>query len=227
MAQSLCAASCCTSCPPDPSAFATMGFWPRRARGSSCQQHAWLCRCLQPARRPLSRPRRSWRGWPGWMWACARVAWWAGCAPSLCWRGWRGWGACLDRPAPWRLTAGGRHEPLPWPGSVNPSHGRWQAFGAVLRVGAPTRAQHGLIHGPGVVWRVQLTTCAVTLARSHLRGQLTQQTSPLIICFGIRGAKLANPYAAHAHRSRWRFSPTRFICRRRCSWFLQTWPRGR
>ena len=163
MAQSLCAASCCTSCPSDPSAFATMGFWPRRARGSSCQQHAWLCRCLQPARRPLSRPRRSWRGWPGWMWACARVARWAGCAPSLCWPG---LGACLDRPAPWRLTAGGRHEPLPWPGSVNPSHGRWQAFGAVLRVGAPTRAQHELIHGPGVVWRVQLTTCAVTLARS-------------------------------------------------------------
>ena len=132
--------------------------WHLPAKGSSRQQPAWLCRCLQPARRPLSRPTPSWCGWPGWMWACARVARWAGCAPSLCWRGLR---ACLDRPAPWRLTAGGRHELLPWPGSVNPSHGRWQAFGAVLRVGAPMRAQHGLIHGPGVVWRVQLTPCAV------------------------------------------------------------------
>ena len=29
------------------------------------------------------------------------------CAPSLCWRG---LGDCLDQPAPWCLTAGGRHE---------------------------------------------------------------------------------------------------------------------
>ena len=149
---------------------ATMGCWPRRAKGSSCKLHAWLCRCLQPARKPLSRPRRSWRGWPGWMWACARVAGNAACAPSLCWRGLR---ACLDRPAPWCLTAGGRHELLPWPGRVDPSHGRWQAFGAVLRVGAATRGQHGLIHGPGGVWRVQLTPCAV------LRGQLTPQIPPV------------------------------------------------
>ena len=45
--------------------------------------------------------------------------------------------------------------------SVDPLQGRLQAFGAVLRVGAPTRGQHELIHGPGVVWRVQLTTCTV------------------------------------------------------------------
>ena len=41
---------------------------------------------------------------------CCKVG---GCAPSLCWRGLRGWGACLGRPAPWRLTAGGRQELLP------------------------------------------------------------------------------------------------------------------
>ena len=49
---------------------------------------------------------------------------------------------------------------------MDPSHGRSQAFGAVLRVGAPTRGQHELIDGPGGVRRVQLTPCAVTLARS-------------------------------------------------------------
>ena len=94
MARSLFAASCCTSCPRDRSAFATMGCWPRRARGSSCQPHAWLCRCLHPTRRPLSRPRLSWRGWPRRMRACARVARLAGCGLSL---RWRGLGDCLDR----------------------------------------------------------------------------------------------------------------------------------
>ena len=94
MARSLCAASCCTSCPGDRNAFATMGRWPRRARGSSCQPHAWLCRCLHPTRRPLSRPRLSWRGWPRRMRACARVARLAGCGLSL---RWRGLGDCLDR----------------------------------------------------------------------------------------------------------------------------------
>ena len=59
--------------------------------GRSCQQHAWACRCLHPARRPWSRPRRLWRGWARWMSVCARVAGKAACASSQCWRG---WGAC-------------------------------------------------------------------------------------------------------------------------------------
>ena len=35
---------------------------------------SWPCRCQCPTRRPLSRPRRSWRGWPGSMCCCARFA---------------------------------------------------------------------------------------------------------------------------------------------------------
>ena len=70
---------------------------------------------------------------------------------------------------------------------------------------------HAVIHASGGVWCVQLTNCAVTLARSI---DATNPTSPVIICFGTRGAKLANPDASHANCSRWRFSPTRFICRR-------------
>ena len=42
--------------------------------------------------------------------------------------------------------------------SVDPLQGRLQAFGAVLRVVAPTRGQHDLIHGPGGIWRGDLTT---------------------------------------------------------------------
>ena len=40
----------------------------------------------------------------------------------------------------------------------------------------------------------------------------------------LSGAKISIPTSRSPRR---RFSPTRFICRRRCSWFLQAWPRGR
>ena len=53
------------------SAFATMGYWQAPARASSCQQHGRLCRCPHPTRWSLSRPRRSWCGWPRWMRLCA------------------------------------------------------------------------------------------------------------------------------------------------------------
>ena len=206
-AQSLCADSCCTSCPPGSSAFATMGCWHPLAKRSSCQQHSWPCRCLRPTRKPLSRLKGSWCGWPRWMWACARVARWAGCAPSLCWLG---LGDCLGRTASWRLTSAGRHDGfLPCIVQWTRFAGRLQAFGAVLRVVAPTRAHTICCAGraaSGVaIWPLELAFDA------------TNVTSAVIICLGTRGAKLANPYAAHANRSRRRFSPTRFICRRRCS----------
>ena len=128
-AQSLCAASCCTSCPPGPSAFATMGCWQAVAKASSCPQHAWLCRCLHPTLRPLRRPGRSWRGWARWIWACARAAKWAGCGLSL---RWRGLGGCLGRTALWRLISAGRHD------GFLPCIVQWTRFRGACRRSVPS-----------------------------------------------------------------------------------------
>ena len=108
-ALSLCAASCCTSCPPDRSAFATMGCWQAPAKGSSWQRPGRLCRCLRPTCRRWRAPRPSWRGWPGSIWAGVRVAQWAGCAWRRCW-----WvlGACLGQLVHACPSAGGRRDGL-------------------------------------------------------------------------------------------------------------------
>ena len=109
MALSLFAASCCTSCPTDRSAFATRGAGKRLHRGQAGSGPCGFADACAQLAGAGNAPRPSWRGWPGSMWAGVRVAGWAGCASRR-----RGWvlGACLGQLVHWCPSAGGRRDGL-------------------------------------------------------------------------------------------------------------------
>ena len=57
MAQSLCAAFCCTCCQPGSSGYVTKGCWHQAARARSSMRPDWLCRCQHATRRRWRRRR--------------------------------------------------------------------------------------------------------------------------------------------------------------------------
>ena len=119
-----------------------------------------------PALNPQAiRPRLSWRGWPRRMWACARVARWAGCWFSL---RWRGLGDCLDRPAPCTSQ----------PGAAMNFCLAWIS-GLVGRTLAGVRCS--VARGCPHAWPARTDSQAgrgLACSFDHLRGQLMQQIPP-------------------------------------------------
>lgn len=57
MAQSLCAAFCCTCCQPGSSGYVTKGCWHQAARTRSSMRPDWLCRCQHATLRRWRRRR--------------------------------------------------------------------------------------------------------------------------------------------------------------------------
>ena len=171
-----------------------MGCWQVPAKGSSCQRPVRLCRCLRPTCRRYSAPRPSWRGWPGSMWACVRVAQWVVCAS----RGGAGGslGACLGPPVHSCPSAGAAV--TAWRGATDQRQfaGPFDAGRGVRAWIVQGRAAHSLGRAMD----------AKPIAQINTRGK-----SPVIICACTRAQTLQTPLSPTCPSSGLRFSPTRFI----------------